>query len=71
MLFGYECDNIILDGDRCKGVYVRKGDENIEIFADHTVIATGRRGADWLESSALSMISPISPARSTSACALR
>ena len=49
MLFGYECDNIILDGDRCKGVYVRKGEENIEIFAEHTVIATGRRGADWLE----------------------
>ena len=47
--FGYECDNIILDGDRCKGVYVRKGEENIEIFAEHTVIATGRRGADWLE----------------------
>lgn len=46
MLFGYECDNIILDGDRCKGVYVRKGEENIEIFAEHTVIATGapRRG---------------------------
>ena len=41
MLFGYECDNIILEGDQCKGVYVRKGDENVEIFADHTVIATG------------------------------
>ena len=48
-MFGYECRNIILDGDRCKGVYVRKGEENIEIFAEHTVIATGRRGADWLE----------------------
>ena len=35
----------ILLGD----VYVRKGEENIEIFAEHTVIATGRRGADWLE----------------------
>ena len=49
MLFGYECDNIILEGDACKGVYVKKGAESIEIFADHTVIATGRRGADWLE----------------------
>ncbi|MGN0544727.1 MAG: NAD(P)/FAD-dependent oxidoreductase [Acutalibacteraceae bacterium] len=49
MLFGYECDNIILEGDVCKGVYVKKGAESIEIFADHTVIATGRRGADWLE----------------------
>ena len=49
-----------------------KGDENIEIFADHTVVATGRRGADWLEKHLRSsMISPISPAQSTSACALR
>ena len=37
-LFGYECDNIILEGDQCKGVYVRKGDENIEIFADHRCV---------------------------------
>lgn len=47
--FGYECDNIILDGDTCLGVYVHKERESLEIRAAHTVIATGRRGADWLE----------------------
>lgn len=47
--FGYECDNIILDGNVCLGVYVHKGNESLEIRAAHTVIATGRRGADWLE----------------------
>lgn len=47
--FGYECDNIILDGSTCLGVYVHKEKENLEIRAKHTVIATGRRGADWLE----------------------
>lgn len=49
MMFGYECDNVLLDGDKCLGVVVHKGQESHEIFADKTVIATGRRGADWLE----------------------
>lgn len=49
MIFGYECTNVILDGDRCLGVNISNGNKNIEIFADKTVIATGRRGADWLE----------------------
>ena len=49
MIFGYECTNVILDGDRCLGVNISDGSKNIEIFADKTVIATGRRGADWLE----------------------
>ncbi len=50
MLFGHECTNLILDNGACHGVYVNdpKGSE-LEIRADHTVVATGRRGADWLE----------------------
>ncbi|MBQ7751708.1 MAG: FAD-binding protein [Clostridia bacterium] len=49
ILFGYECTNLILDGDVCKGAYVTDGKEDISIFAEHTVVATGRRGAEWLE----------------------
>ncbi|MGN1117189.1 MAG: NAD(P)/FAD-dependent oxidoreductase [Acutalibacteraceae bacterium] len=49
MIFGYECTNVILDGDKCLGVNISDGSKNIEIFADKTVIATGRRGAEWLE----------------------
>ena len=50
MLFGYQCENIILEGNECKGVYIENNKGGTEeIFADHTVIATGRRGADWLE----------------------
>lgn len=49
ILFGYECSNIILDGDVCKGVYISKKDDAREIYAKQTVIATGRRGAEWLE----------------------
>ncbi len=49
ILFGYECSNIILDGDTCNGVYITGKNDSIEITANETVIATGRRGAEWLE----------------------
>ncbi len=49
IMFGYECDDIIMDGDKCLGVCITNGSSNEEIRADHTIIATGRRGADWLE----------------------
>lgn len=49
MMFGYQCTNIILNGNKCDGVYIENGGEQSEIHALHTVIATGRRGADWLE----------------------
>ncbi len=51
ILFGYECNNIILENGECKGVILNEaktGEEKI-IYADHTVVATGRRGAEWLE----------------------
>ena len=49
MLFGWECEELILDGETCLGVSLRRGNETQEIRAGHTVVATGRRGADWLE----------------------
>lgn len=49
ILFGYECVDLILDGDRCTGVTVTDGHKDETIEAGSTVIATGRRGADWLE----------------------
>ena len=49
IMFGYECDDIIMNGDKCLGVCITNGSSNEEIRADHTIIATGRRGADWLE----------------------
>ncbi len=50
IIFGYECYDIILEDGTCKGVHLKnhKGDE-MTIEANATVIATGRRGADWLE----------------------
>ncbi len=49
MLFGYECTNLLLQGQCCLGVTVTDGKQELDIHAKHTVIATGRRGADWLE----------------------
>ncbi len=51
LFFGKQCDNIILDGDVCKGVIIEdaQGGNREEIYAPRTIIATGRRGAEWLE----------------------
>ncbi|MBQ7045377.1 MAG: FAD-binding protein [Clostridia bacterium] len=49
MMFGYECRDLIFENETCKGVIVETKDGETEIFADNVVVATGRRGADWLE----------------------
>ncbi|MDY5220986.1 MAG: FAD-binding protein [Eubacteriales bacterium] len=49
ILFGCECQNLILEDGVCKGVQVVLKGEELEILAERTVVATGRRGADWLE----------------------
>lgn len=49
MLFGYACSDLIFENDTCVGVYASNGKEDLAIYATHTVVATGRRGADWLE----------------------
>ncbi|MEE0946531.1 MAG: FAD-binding protein [Acutalibacteraceae bacterium] len=49
--FGYECSKLLLDGDTCIGAVISsaKGDEEFEICAKKVIVATGRRGAEWLE----------------------
>lgn len=47
--FGCECSDAVIKDGVCKGVILREGTTETECLADHTVIATGRRGADWLE----------------------
>lgn len=49
IMFGVNVENIILKEDECVGVVVKEKQVEKEIFAKKTVIATGRRGADWLE----------------------
>lgn len=52
ILFGYTCSDVILEKGTCNGISIEKeGDSSTreDIFAQHTIIATGRRGAEWLE----------------------
>ncbi|PKM62958.1 MAG: FAD-dependent oxidoreductase [Firmicutes bacterium HGW-Firmicutes-21] len=52
LLFGRECSNLIIENDSCIGVVtneVAKPDEEQHIYGDNIVVATGRRGAEWLE----------------------
>ena len=49
MMFGWECEDLLLVGEKCAGASIRRGNETCQIEAAHTVVATGRRGADWLE----------------------
>lgn len=47
--FSCECTNIMLKDGKCLGVNIVEGGVEKELYAETTVIATGRRGADWLE----------------------
>jgi uncharacterized FAD-dependent dehydrogenase len=51
ILFGAECTNLILKQNICQGVQAHKAGapEYFDIFAPTTIVAAGRRGADWLE----------------------
>ena len=50
LLFGYECTDLILEGEVCRGVtHQPMGGRSWRYTPKHTVVATGRRGADWLE----------------------
>ena len=48
--FGVECTNLILKDGACLGAYLKTPDgAEEELLSDETIVATGRRGAEWLE----------------------
>lgn len=47
--FGTECTDLIFENKRCLGASVTDGRKSTEFYAEHTIVATGRRGADWLD----------------------
>lgn len=49
IIFGCECVDLILEDGVCHGVTLKKKNESFKMKAEHVVVATGRRGADWLE----------------------
>ena len=49
LIFNHECLDLVLDGNECLGAVITDGKTQQEIRAGKTIVATGRRGADWLE----------------------
>jgi uncharacterized FAD-dependent dehydrogenase len=50
IIFNTQCDNLIINNGVCVGAIISEsGGRQSEVFAKHIVVATGRRGADWLE----------------------
>ena len=47
--FGAECSDLIIKDGVCVGAKIKFKDREEDILSDVTVVATGRRGADWLE----------------------
>ena len=49
IMFNTTVSDIILNNNECKGVIIGEGNHKENIYAGKTIIATGRRGAEWLE----------------------
>lgn len=47
--FGCECNTLNIKDGKCYGVNVTEGQNTYDIDAETTIVATGRRGAEWLE----------------------
>lgn len=48
--FGYECNDLVIKNEKCCGVLATAPDgAQLEYTAEEVVVATGRRGANWLE----------------------
>ena len=47
--FGAECSDLIIEDGKCIGAKIKFKDREEDVLSDVTVVATGRRGADWLE----------------------
>lgn len=45
ILFDKNCSDIIIENGECKGAVV----DGTNIYADEIIVATGRKGADWLD----------------------
>jgi len=49
ILFGTECTDLLLRDKECYGVTIRGAHGEEDILAGNVVVATGRRGSEWLE----------------------
>ena len=50
MIFNTDCKNVIIEGNVCTGAIINVKGKEEAVSAQKVIIATGRRGAEWLES---------------------
>ena len=56
IIFGYQCRDLIVEQEICKGVVIVKAGTHTDeetIYAEHVVVATGRKGPYRLAGNAL------------------
>ena len=49
LVFSTECEELLIEDGVCRGAVVRDASGSHKVLADETVVATGRRGAAWLD----------------------
>ncbi len=50
LIFNADCRDVIIENETCIGAkYTINGNDEIEVLGEKVIIATGRKGADWLE----------------------
>ena len=47
--FGCACNDLLLKDGACLGARLTQGQTEFEVYAKETVVAAGRRGADWFD----------------------
>ena len=47
--FGCACNDLILQDGACLGARLSEGQREFEVYAQETIVAAGRRGADWFD----------------------
>ena len=47
--FGCACNDLLLKDGTCLGARLTQGQTEFEVYAKETVVAAGRRGADWFD----------------------
>ena len=47
--FGCACNDLLLKDGVCLGARLTQGETEFEVYAKETVVAAGRRGADWFD----------------------
>lgn len=49
IMFNTECTDLVIEDNVCKGATIKVKNNVETVYADKVIVATGRRGADWLE----------------------